>query len=83
MFYPPEKEGRMWERSEPMLPMTDRWEDADSRCTTLFDLVRMFGPGEKRVRNGGVSLRDGSIKLLSRYPYIYGKSIPQPLLNDG
>jgi 3-O-alpha-D-mannopyranosyl-alpha-D-mannopyranose xylosylphosphotransferase len=40
VFYPPEKEGRMWERSEPMLPMTDRWEDAD------FSVHNVVRPGQ-------------------------------------
>jgi 3-O-alpha-D-mannopyranosyl-alpha-D-mannopyranose xylosylphosphotransferase len=70
-FVPPRREKQRWERSEPMLPLESVWTGAD------FSLEAVVRPGQDTwdgtaKPRGEVSLRDWSIKLLSRYAYLTG-----------
>ena len=73
VFHPPQREARMWDREEPILPMTNRWQDADFSIANVVRAGQDIWAGEQPRAGGGVSLRDWSIKLLSRYAYIYGE----------
>ena len=68
----------MWERDEPILPMTGHWEDADFSVANVVRPGQDVWAGDEGRGNGTVSLRDWSIKLLSRYAYTVGKWIVSP-----
>jgi 3-O-alpha-D-mannopyranosyl-alpha-D-mannopyranose xylosylphosphotransferase len=79
MYTPsPDREPQLWDRPEPILPLTDTWEAADF---TLANNVRLGQDEWTRVfpkeewNEGQVSLLDWSVKLLSRYAYVYGTSL--------
>ncbi len=70
----PEKRDRSrWERSEPMLPLTDVWQSAN------FSIYSVIRPDQDRWRgstppkDGKVNLKQWAIKLLSRYAYVVGE----------
>lgn len=73
MYYPPvgASEG-VWDTTEPVLPLTKTWQEAD------FDLKDVIRPGsdvwygEEASESQGISLRKWSIKLLTRYHYAMG-----------
>jgi 3-O-alpha-D-mannopyranosyl-alpha-D-mannopyranose xylosylphosphotransferase len=74
VFFPPEKEPRMWERSEPMLPLTSHWEGSDFSLAEVVRNGQDAWAGISPREDGGVRLREWCIKLLSRYAYTHGKS---------
>ncbi|GMK54374.1 hypothetical protein CspeluHIS016_0109600 [Cutaneotrichosporon spelunceum] len=75
LYFPPKDQPpRMWERSEPMLPLTPTWEEADF---TMAYNVRTGQDAWKGVRartDGAVRMREWCVKMLSRYPYTYGRT---------
>jgi 3-O-alpha-D-mannopyranosyl-alpha-D-mannopyranose xylosylphosphotransferase len=79
VFTPPSsRTPQMWDRAEPMLPLTGTWQEADF---TLANNVRLGQDEWTRVhaqsdkKEGEVNLLDWSVKLLSRYAYVYCKSL--------
>ncbi|BEJ12056.1 hypothetical protein CspHIS471_0205160 [Cutaneotrichosporon sp. HIS471] len=75
LYFPPKDQSkRMWERSEPMLPLTPTWEEANF---SLAYNVRTGQDGWKGVRprtDGAVRMREWCVKMLSRYTYTYGRT---------
>lgn len=74
LFSPHERESQMWERPEPILPLTGTWQESDF---SLAANVR-WGQDEwaridRKDSSEQVNLRDWSVKLLSRYAYVYGR----------
>jgi len=75
VYTPPAREPQQWDREEPMLPLTTTWEEAD------FSMANNIRLGQdkwtrmepKQTKDGEVNLLDWSVKLLSRYAYVYGK----------
>lgn len=74
--YMPDKRGKsMWERSEPVLPLTPTWQEAD------FSMKHVVRPGQdvwegiEARPDGAVRMREWCIKLLSRYAFTFGKSL--------
>ena len=71
----PERRGRArWERSEPMLPLTDSWEAGNFSIYSMVRPGQDQWPGAKPSKDGSVNLRQWSIKLLSRYAYVLGET---------
>lgn len=70
----PENRGRArWERSEPMLPLTDSWEAGNFSVYSLVRSGQDQWAGTATSTDGSVNLRQWSIKLLSRYAYVLGE----------
>lgn len=68
-FAPEKRERRMWERTEPMLPLVNDWRLGD------FSLRSVVRPGQdvwEEARSEAVNLRAYCVKLLSRYTYSLG-----------
>ncbi|EIW71167.1 hypothetical protein TREMEDRAFT_67606 [Tremella mesenterica DSM 1558] len=55
---------------DPMLPLTTSWEKTDFSLKNVVRQGQDVWTGERKVK-GKVSLRRWSIKLLSRYSYVY------------
>lgn len=74
-YLPAERAAQMWDREEPMLPLTPTWEEADF---SLAHNVRLgqdrWARNEPKDQADGVNLLDWSVKLLSRYAYVYAKT---------
>jgi len=72
----PERRNRTrWERSEPILPLTDTWEAGNFSVYSLVRSGQDRWAGTKPSTDGSVNLRQWSIKLLSRYAYVLGESV--------
>lgn len=67
-FTPPERQPQQWDRDEPMLPLTPTWEEAD------FSLSANVRQGQDDTSNTSVNLLKWTVKLLSRYAYVYAKT---------
>lgn len=65
----------MWKRSEPILPLTATWGEADFSLQSVVSRGQDSWAGSEARGDGGVDLRDWSIKLLSRYAYVFGQSV--------
>ncbi|RSH78093.1 uncharacterized protein EHS24_002549 [Apiotrichum porosum] len=70
-FRPPAREAQMWDRPEPMLPLVDKWEDADFSLANNVRLGQDIWKGVEPSADDEVNLRNWSVKLLSRYSYVY------------
>lgn len=73
IYYPPLGGGEgVWDTSEPVLPMTKTWQEADFG---LRDVIRRGSDvwDKDEVPGQGVNLRKWSLKLLTRYHYAMGK----------
>jgi 3-O-alpha-D-mannopyranosyl-alpha-D-mannopyranose xylosylphosphotransferase len=76
VYHPPMGAGEgVWDTTEPVLPMTKTWEEAN------FDLKAVIRTGsdvwgEEQVKaiKSGINLRKWCLKLLTRYHYAMGKS---------
>lgn len=62
----------MWQREEPILPLSGSWEDGQFGLKHVVRLGQDLWVGSEIQEDGGVRLRDWCIKLLSRYAYTYG-----------
>lgn len=56
------------------LPLTRTWGEAD------FSVASVMGVSEDTNDGQAVNLREWSMRLLSRYPYVLGKTFPDPSL---
>ncbi|ODN79595.1 hypothetical protein L202_03542 [Cryptococcus amylolentus CBS 6039] len=75
IFYPAEeKEEGRWRRSEPMLPLVDKWLEADFTVAANVKAGQDVWEESESRADGGVSLKAWTIKLLSRYNYVYGST---------
>ncbi|KAL7420064.1 hypothetical protein Q5752_005029 [Cryptotrichosporon argae] len=63
----------MWERDEPMLPLTSTWQAADFSAAANVRLGQDAWAGHEPVP-GQVNLRAWAVKLLSRYAYVFGNT---------
>ena len=57
--------------------MTSHWESTDFSVSNVVHLGQDVWKGKEYREDGGVSLRDWSIKLLSRYAYVIGETCHQ------
>jgi 3-O-alpha-D-mannopyranosyl-alpha-D-mannopyranose xylosylphosphotransferase len=76
VYHPPMGAGEgVWNTTEPVLPMTKTWDEADFG---LEDVVRMGSDvwGDEEPSSMGVNLRKWCLKLLTRYHYAMGMSFP-------
>jgi len=83
VYHPPMSAGQgVWDTTEPVLPLTKTWEEADF---ALRDVIRtgsdIWGDEEEKVSERSVNLRKWCLKLLTRYHYAMGKSAPVPHCN--
>lgn len=69
---PEERRHRRWERTEPILPLTDHWQYANFSAHSIIRPLQDQWRGTHQEPNGRVSLRQWCIKLLSRYAYVLG-----------
>ncbi|KAL1405386.1 hypothetical protein Q8F55_009017 [Vanrija albida] len=73
VYYPAkEAPAGMWQRSEPMLPLTPTWRGANFSMEANVRRGQDVWEGAPERPDGGVSLRNFSVKLLSRYAYVFG-----------
>jgi 3-O-alpha-D-mannopyranosyl-alpha-D-mannopyranose xylosylphosphotransferase len=72
VYYPEDRPKPAWDRTEPILPMTDRWADADFSLASNVRKGQDVWDGIEPRLDGGVRLREWCVKLLSRYAYTYG-----------
>jgi len=77
---PEERQRKRWERSEPMLPLVDRWQLGNFSLYSVIRPNQDQWEGTDRSVDGSINLRQWSIKLLSRYAYVLGES--RSLWND-
>lgn len=75
LYFPPKDQPKgMWERAEPILPLTPTWEEADFSIEANVRTGQDAWKGATTRKDGAVHLREWCVKLLSRYSYIYGES---------
>lgn len=76
LFFPPKDQPKgMWERSEPILPLTPTWDEADYSIEANVRTGQDAWKGSQTPRaDGAVRMREWCVKLLSRYAYIYGRT---------
>lgn len=80
LYFPPKNQTKgMWERSEPILPLTPTWQEADFSIEANVRTGQDAWKGATTRSDGAVHLREWCVKLLSRYAYIYGESTFQLL----
>jgi 3-O-alpha-D-mannopyranosyl-alpha-D-mannopyranose xylosylphosphotransferase len=72
LYYPEDTKKGKWERTEPMLPLTDRWADANFTISNNVRKGQDLWDGVEVREDGAVRLREWCVKLLSRYAYSYG-----------
>ena len=70
---PPNAEPVMWQREEPMLPLTRTWQEADFSIANVVKVGQDHWTGLKVREDGGVNMRQWCMKLLSRYAYVFGE----------
>lgn len=71
---PEERKHRRWERTEPILPLTDTWQFANFSAHSIIRPLQDQWRGTHQESDGRVSLRQWCIKLLSRYAYVVGNT---------
>ncbi|WWC86837.1 uncharacterized protein L201_001716 [Kwoniella dendrophila CBS 6074] len=77
-------EKRDWITTEPILPLTNSWENSDfSIESNVFEGQDVWSGSPKRI-DGGIELRRWVIKLLSRYNYVFAStpSLFSPIHNS-
>ncbi|TXT03812.1 hypothetical protein VHUM_04333 [Vanrija humicola] len=75
VYYPAKNAPKaMWQRPEPMLPLTPSWRDADFSMAANVRRGQDVWAGASARTDGGVNMRNWVVKLLSRYAYVYGTS---------
>ncbi|WVQ75949.1 hypothetical protein IAR50_005584 [Cryptococcus sp. DSM 104548] len=73
IFYPAEEtDEKRWRRSEPMLPLVGKWPEGNFTVAANVKAGQDVWEGIEPRADGGVSLKAWTIKLLSRYNYVYG-----------
>jgi len=73
VLQPEIRQRQRWERSEPMLPLVDRWQLGNFSVYNVVRPDQDQWDGAEREVDGSVNLRQWSIKLLSRYAYVVGE----------
>jgi 3-O-alpha-D-mannopyranosyl-alpha-D-mannopyranose xylosylphosphotransferase len=75
LFFPPkDQEPHMWQRPEPILPLTPTWQEADFSMAHNVRTGQDEWKGVRPRADGAVRMREWCVKLLSRYTYTYGES---------
>lgn len=71
---PPQTAQDPWQRDEPMLPLVGKWLGTDFSLEGVVRSGQDAWPGSPARAAGVVGLRDWSIKLLSRYTYMWSST---------
>ncbi|KLT42962.1 hypothetical protein CC85DRAFT_244958 [Cutaneotrichosporon oleaginosum] len=75
LYFPPKDQPpRMWERPEPILPLTPTWKEADFSMAYNVRTGQDAWKGVRPRADGAVRMREWCVKLLSRYTYTYGRT---------
>lgn len=75
-FEPEVRDRGEWEREEPMLPLVPDWKEGNFSLAAVIRPGQDIWEGEKGRSSNKVNLREYCVKLLSRYTYSVGESIP-------
>lgn len=74
VYFPPMRSAPQWSRPEPMLPLTPTWQEADFSMEANVRTGQDAWEGFEPRADGGVSMRAWTVKLLSRYAYVYART---------
>lgn len=71
---PEARQHRRWERSEPILPLDDTWQQTNFSAYSIIRPHQDQWRGTHQEPDGRVNLRQWCVKLLSRYAYTLGST---------
>lgn len=75
VYFPPaNQKPPQWARDEPMLPLTPTWQEADFSMAANVRSGQDAWEGWEPRPDGGVNLRAWTVKLLSRYAFVYART---------